>query len=156
VRNAFSLSRHALTTEIRNSEQENDRELANAIVDDRTQHEIYFASFVRSVMAGAASALCAYNPVNGTYACSNSYLMNDFLKKEAGFQGFVMSDWNAQHSTMDAMAGLDMSMPGDITAASGTSYWGSNLTAYVQNGSIPEARLDDMATRILASWYFVG
>jgi beta-glucosidase len=57
---------------------------------------------------------------------------------------------------MDAMAGLDMSMPGDITAVSGTSYWSSNLTAYVLNGSTPEARLDDTATQILASWYFVG
>ena len=154
--NAFCLSTHALTTEIRNSEQENNRELANAIVDDRTQHEIYFAPFLRSVMAGVASVMCAYNPVNGTYSCENSYLMNDFLKKELGFQGFVMTDWNAQHSTMDAMAGLDMSMPGDITTVSGTSYWGPNLTAYVLNGTIPEARLDDMATRILASWYFLG
>jgi beta-glucosidase len=107
-------------------------------------------------MAGVVSVMCSYNPVNGTYACENSYLMNDFLKRDLGFQGFVVSDWNAQHSTMDAMAGLDMSMPGDITAVSGTSYWGSNLTAYVLNGTIPEARLDDMATRILASWYFVG
>jgi len=80
-------------------------------------------------VAGAASVLYAYNPVKGTYTCSNNYLINDFLKKEAGFQGFVMSDWNAQHSTMDAMAGLDMSMPGDITAVSGTSYWVSNFTA---------------------------
>ena len=156
MRNAFCLTTHALTTEIRDSEQENDREMANAIVDDRTQHEIYVAPFVRSVMAGVASVMCSYNPVNGTYACENNNLMNNILKNELGFQGFVMSDWNAQHATIDAMAGLDMSMPGDITLGSGTSYWGSNLTAYVLNGSIPEARLDDMTTRILASWYFVG
>jgi beta-glucosidase-like glycosyl hydrolase len=46
-------------------------------------------------------------------------------------------------------------MPGDITFESGTSYFGANLTAYVQNGIIPMSRVDDMATRIIASWYFV-
>ena len=49
-----------------------------------------------------------------------------------------------------------MSMPGDITIGSGTSWWGPNLTAYVENGTIPESRVDDMAERILAAWYFLG
>ena len=82
--------------------------------------------------------------------------MNDFLKSEAGFRGFVMFDWNAQRSTVDAMAGLGMGMPEDITAVSGMSYWGSNLTTYVLNGSIPEVRLDNMGTRILKSWCLVS
>jgi hypothetical protein len=54
-----------------------------------------------------------------------------------------MSDWSAQHSTM---TGLDMTMPSDITFDSNTSYYGANLTAYyVENGTIPDARVDDMA-----------
>ncbi len=125
-------------------------------VDDRTQHEIYVAPFLRSVMAGVTSVMCSYNLVNGTYACENNNTINGILKDELGFQGFVMSDWSAQHSTISAMTGLDMTMPGDITFDSGTSYFGPNLTAYVRNGTIPEARVDDMATRILASWYLVG
>ena len=48
-----------------------------------------------------------------------------------------------------------MTMPGDITFGSGNSYFGGNLTAYVQNGTIPLARVDDMATRIIASWYYL-
>ena len=68
-----------------------------------------------------------------------------------------MSDWSAQHSTMSAVTGLDMTMPGDIFFDSNTMlYFGANLAAYVQNGTIPEARVDDMATRILASWYLLG
>ncbi|KAI0281737.1 glycoside hydrolase superfamily [Russula brevipes] len=123
----------------------------------RTQHEIYVAPFLCSVMAGVASIICSYNLVNGTYACENNNTLNGILKKnELGFQGFVMSDWSAQHSTISAMTGLDMTMPGDITFDSGTSYFGANLTAYVRNGTIPEARVDDMATRILASWYLLG
>jgi beta-glucosidase-like glycosyl hydrolase len=132
--------------------------VASSNVDDRTQHEIYVAPFLRSVMAGVASVMCSYNLVDGTYACENNDTLNGILKNELGFQGFVMSDWTAQHATIDAMAGLDMTMPGSFTFDSGTlfSYFGANLTAYVQNGTIPGARVDDMATRILASWYFLG
>jgi beta-glucosidase-like glycosyl hydrolase len=124
-------------------------------VDDRTEHEIYLAPFLRSVMAGIASVMCSYNLINGTYACQNNRTMNTILKQELGFQGFIMSDWAATESTISAMYGLDMTMPGDITFNSGTSYFGANLTAFVQNQTIPEARVDDMATRILASWYLL-
>jgi beta-glucosidase-like glycosyl hydrolase len=140
----------------RNSEQENQRTEESSNVDDRTEHEIYVAPFLRSVMAGVSSVMCSYNLLNGTYACENNNTINRILKNELGFQGFVMSDWSAQHSTISAMMGLDMSMPGDITFDSGTSYFGANLTAYVQEGIIPEVRVDDMATRILASWYLLG
>ena len=138
------------------SEQENQRTLEISNVDDRTQHEIYVAPFLRSVMAGLASVMCSYDLVNGTYACENNNTLNGILKNELGFQGFVMSDWYAQHSTISAVTGLDMSMPGDIFFVPNISYFGANLTAYVENGTIPEARVDDMATRILASWYFLG
>lgn len=68
-----------------------------------------------------------------------------------------MSDWQAQHSGVSsALAGLDMSMPGDILFGSGSSHWGSNLTMAVLNGTIPQWRLDDMASRIIAAWYYVG
>jgi beta-glucosidase len=141
---------------MRNSEQENQRMMESSNVDDRTEHEVYVAPFLRSVMAGLASVMCSYNLINDTYACGNNHTINGILKKELGFQGFVISDWYAQKSTIGAMAGLDMSMPGDISFRSNTSYFGGNLTAYVQNGTIPEARVDDMATRILASWYLLG
>ena len=141
---------------MRHSEQEHNRTDSSSDVDDRTEHEIYAAPFLRSVMAGVASVMCAENLVNGTYACDNNHTLNGVLKDEFGFQGFVLSDWSATHSTTSAINGLDMTMPGDITLGSGTSYFGANLTAFVKNGSIPEARLDDMATRILASWYFLG
>lgn len=49
-----------------------------------------------------------------------------------------------------------MSMPGDITLGSGNSWWGPNLTAFVENGTIPLSRMDDMATRIMASYYLLG
>lgn len=84
-------------------------------------------------------------------------MLNYLLKAELGFQGFVMSDWSAQHSGVgSALAGMDMTMPGDVNFDSGTSYWGANLTVAVLNGTVPAWRIDDMAVRIMAAWYYVG
>ncbi|MCJ1465102.1 hypothetical protein MMC07_003718 [Pseudocyphellaria aurata] len=126
-------------------------------IDDITMHELYLWPFADAVRAGVGSVMCSYQQVNNSYACENSYLLNYLLKGELGFQGFIMSDWAGQHSGVgSALAGLDMTMPGDVTFDSGTSYWGANLTIAVLNGTVPEWRVDDMATRIIAAWYFVG
>ncbi|KAL1971151.1 hypothetical protein VTN77DRAFT_102 [Rasamsonia byssochlamydoides] len=125
--------------------------------DDKTIHELYLWPFADAVRAGVGSIMCSYNQVNNSYACSNSYTLNKLLKGELGFQGFVMTDWGGHHSGVgDALAGLDMSMPGDIDFDSGTSFWGANLTVAVLNGSIPEWRVDDMAVRIMSAYYKVG
>lgn len=95
--------------------------------------------------------MCSYNRVNNSYACGNSYTLNHLLKTELGFQGFVVSDWTGQHSGVStALAGLDMAMP------LGSTYWGDELVLAVSNGSVSAARLDDMATRIIAAWYQMG
>lgn len=125
-------------------------------LDDVTMHELYLWPFADAVRAGTGAVMCSYNQVNNSYACQNSYLQNYLLKNELGFQGFILSDWSAQHSGVSsALAGLDMTMPGDVSFDSGTSYWGPNLTIAVLNGTVPQWRLDDMAVRILASWYYV-
>jgi beta-glucosidase len=87
--------------------------------------------------------MCAYNRVNGTYACENSKLMNGILKSELEFDGFVLLDWNAQHNLESANAGLDMVMPMG-------GFWGENLTQAVENGTVKESRVTDMATRFVS------
>ncbi|PIL26464.1 hypothetical protein GSI_12222 [Ganoderma sinense ZZ0214-1] len=139
-----------------NNEQEHLRFQESSNVDDRTEHEIYVHPFMRAVQAGVASVMCSYNLINDTFACENDRTLNQILKGELGFQGFVVSDWAAQRSTLSAVAGLDMSMPGDIIPGSGTSFFGANLTAFVENGTIAEARVDDMVERIVAAWYLLG
>ena len=135
--------------------------LPNALssnIDDRTLHEVYIWPFADSVRAGVASVMCSYNMVNSSYACGNSKLVNGILKDELGFQGFVQSDWRAQQGGVSsALAGLDMSMPGDgLRWMDGESLWGRSLTLAVLNGSVPMERLDDMTTRIVAAWYQLG
>ncbi|KAL1952086.1 hypothetical protein VTO73DRAFT_1235 [Trametes versicolor] len=123
----------------------------------RTTHELYMHPFLRSVQANVASVMCSYNQVNGTFACENDKVLNGLLKGELGYQGYVMSDWYATHSTApSANGGLDMTMPGDKFFASFSSYFGDNLVSAVKNGDVTQARLDDMATRILAAWYMMG
>ncbi|KAI7329200.1 glycoside hydrolase family 3 protein [Hortaea werneckii] len=125
-------------------------------IDDQTLHELYLWPFADGVRAGAASIMCSYNLLNNSQACQNSYMQNYILKGELGFQGHILSDWQATASGVSAiLAGLDVSMPGDTSFNTGYSYFGPNLTIAVLNGTVPQWRLDDMAVRTLASWFYV-
>ena len=131
-------------------------EALSSNIDDKTMHELYLWPFVDAVRAGTGAMMCSYQQINNSYGCQNSYTMNHLLKNELGFQGFILSDWDAQHSGVaSALAGLDQTMPGDESFDSGTAYWGGNLTIAVLNGTIPQWRIDDMAVRIMAAYYYV-
>ncbi|KAK5080092.1 hypothetical protein LTS08_008746 [Lithohypha guttulata] len=126
-------------------------EASSTNMDDQTMHELYMWPFADAVHAGTGSIMGSYQRLNNSYACHNSKALNGLLKTELGFPGFVMSDWFAQHAGVaSALGGLDMVMP------FGFEFWGDNLTEAVANSSIPELRVDDMATRVLAAWYLVG
>ena len=127
-------------------------------VDDRTLHELYLWPFADAVRAGVASVMCSYQMLNNSFACGNSKLLNGLLKDELGFQGFVVTDWLAQRSGVgSALAGLDMSMPGDgLFWADGVPLWGGELSTAVLNGSVPVRQLDEMVVRIVASWFQLG
>ncbi|KIP12629.1 glycoside hydrolase family 3 protein [Phlebiopsis gigantea 11061_1 CR5-6] len=126
-----------------NNEQEHYRTTSSSNVDD-------------SIQANVAAVMCSYNQINGSYACENNSTLNGLLKTELAFQGYVMSDWYATHSTSPAANnGLDMTMPGDILPGVG-SYFGDTLVLAVDVGDVEQSRIDDMATRILAGWYLLG
>ncbi|KAK5114391.1 hypothetical protein LTR85_010213 [Meristemomyces frigidus] len=136
-------------------------EAISSNLNDRTMHELYLWPFQNAVKSGVASVMCSYNRINGSYACQNSKTMNGLLKGELGFQGYVMSDWAGTHSGVSsAHSGLDMDMPGGISfLESGTiahSYFGPNLTAGVENGTIPIDRVDDMCRRIMTPYFYLG
>ncbi|KAL9108036.1 MAG: hypothetical protein Q9227_007142 [Pyrenula ochraceoflavens] len=135
--------------------------LPNALstnIDDRTMHELYVWPFAESIRAGVGSVMCSYQMVNNSYTCGNSWIQNGIVKDELGFQGFIQSDWLAQRSGVaSALAGLDMSMPGDGKYwADGNSYFGTELTLAALNGSLPMDRLNDMVVRVVAAWYQMG
>ena len=84
-------------------------------VDAQTLHEIYLAPFAAAVAANVASIMCAYNVVNGRYACGNRDTLVSILRDELEFKGFVTSDWGAVHATTFINDGLDLEMPGSGT-----------------------------------------
>ncbi|KAF1920656.1 beta-glucosidase-like protein [Ampelomyces quisqualis] len=124
-------------------------EAVSSNVDDRTLRELYAWPFMDAIREGAASLMCSYQRINNSYGCSNSALLNGILKQDLGFEGFVVSDWDAQHAGVaSANAGLDIVMPGP-------KFWGDNLTEAVTNGSVTTERFDDMNTRLLAAYFYL-
>ena len=138
----------------------NPHNLTNSIsanLDDRTMHENYLWPFANVAKAGAGSIMASYNQINNSYASQNSYALNHLLEGELGYQVFVMTDWGGHHGGVSStVAGLDMSMPGDFPILSGNAIWGSNMTAMVLNGTVPEWRLDDACMRIMTAFYQLG
>jgi beta-glucosidase len=126
--------------------QETDRTVVDMSADERSLREIDLLPFEIAVKeSGVGSVMCAYNRVNGVYACESPRLINDFLKAEWGFKGWVMSDWGATHSTVQsANAGLDQEFWEE-------RYFAGALKAAVENGEVAAARIDDMVRRILRS-----
>ena len=133
------------------NDQETGRRVGNAILDKRAMRESDLLAFEIAIReSGVGTVMCAYNKLNGEYACDSSYLLNDVLKKAWAYQGWVMTDWGAAHSTVKAaLAGLDQEMP------TGT-YFGDALKAAVLKGEVPVARLDDMVRRILRTEFALG
>jgi len=133
------------------NDQETGRNTLNAVIDKRALQETDLLAFQIAIgMAKPAGVMCSYNRVNGDFACENDYTLNEVLKKEWGFKGFVLSDWEATHSTVKAaLAGLDEQQPGD-------EYFGAALKKAVEDGQVPMARLDDMVHRLVRSMFAVG
>lgn len=123
--------------------QETNRFTVNEEIDERTLREIYFPAFEASIRQGhAASLMCAYPRVNGTYCCEDALLLNEILKKEWKFDGFVTSDFGAVHSTVaSAMAGLDLEMP------TGKYFNADDLKSAVESGQVPMSVIDDKLVR---------
>ena len=122
--------------------QEQDRLRVNDVIDERTLRELYLPAFEAAIVEGqCASIMGAYNKVNGFFCCENDVLLNQILKGDWKFTGFVTSDFNAVHSTVPtAKAGLDLEMP------TGT-YWGDALKTAVNAGEVPVSLLDEKLVR---------
>jgi beta-glucosidase len=138
--------------------QETNRNTAadDAIISQRALREIYLPQFQAAVtQAKAASVMCSYSTINGTYACQNPGILG-LLDSGWHFPGFVTSDWGATHSTVpSALAGLDMDMPGGA-GFGGPDYYGAPLKAAVQSGQVPVSVLNGMVSRILTEMFGFG
>ena len=127
------------------NDQETDRHDINVAVDERTLHEIYLPAFQAAAQeAHVWSLMPALSRVNGAFCAQNKLLLSDMLKTQWGWDGLVVSDWGAVHSTAATLnAGTDVEMPQP-------QYYTPNaLTQALQNGQITQAEIDDAVRRVL-------
>lgn len=131
--------------------QETGRFVHDARIEEGALRESDLLAFeIANARGRPGSVMCAYNKINGVYACEHPFLLNDVLRNEWNYAGWVMSDWGAVHSMKTALeAGLDQESPQDENYFAG-------LKAAVESGEISADRVALSAHRILRSLFAVG
>ena len=142
------------------NDQETLRHASSSNIEMGPLMDIYVEPFYRAIFEGnVGSIMAAYNAVNDVYCCENKFLLTDVLRGILGFKGFVMTDWWAISDDRSSYvnSGLDMNMPGgerwgqQFTGIEG-SFW-RKISEHVQKGEVPEERITESATRIIATMY---
>jgi beta-glucosidase len=136
---------------------------APADVSQRTLHEIFFPPFVGSIDNGVYTIMPAHNEINGIPAHAHEEYLTDLIRGEWGFEGFYVSDWmdiqrlESAHRIVDSereadkvavLAGMDVHMQGPG--------FFDNVKALVENGEIPESRIDHAVSKILYAKFQLG
>ena len=126
------------------NQMENARFTVDITADKRTEREVFLPHFKKTIDAGAACIMSAYNSYQGKLCGHNEYLLNQVLKKEWGFDGFIMSDfvWGVKDTIEAVNGGQTMEMPN-------TKYFGEYLVRAVETGEVSEEVIDDAALRIV-------
>jgi beta-glucosidase len=129
------------------NDQETGRASVNVVIDEAAARASDLLAFQIAIEEGSpGSVMCSYNLVNGVYACQNDWLLNRVLKGDWGFKGYVMTDWGAQHDTVqNARSGLDQETG---VLRLGKYVWLDKLAAAIARGDVKQARLDDMVHRV--------
>ncbi len=125
--------------------QEYDRFVSDSILDERTMREIYLRAFEIAVKeASPGTLMTSYPKVNGVHASNSTFLIEEVLRKEWGFEGVVVTDWGGMDDRVEGMrAGNDLTMPG------GSDYMHKDVVRAVREGRLPEEAVDSCAARIL-------
>ena len=142
--------------------QESKRTTINVEMSERALREIYMPGFKAAVqVAGVNTLMSSYNKFRGQWVSHSNYLLNQVLKKEWGFKGVVMSDWNAVHSTSQAFwNGMDLEMGTDLgmlpNPVYGKFFLGDTVVSMIKAGKLPEYILNDKVSRILYVMFKTG
>ncbi len=120
---------------------------SDSVIDERTLREIYLPTFEAAVTkAHVSSVMDSYNLINGAHATQNTYFNTEILRKEWGFSGIMMSDWDATYDAVGAAnGGLDLEMP------TGKFMNRENLESAIQTGKVSEALIDEKIRHILST-----
>lgn len=135
--------------------QETGRVLANSLLSEAAMRESDLLAFELAIEIGQpGSVMPGYNLINGHWASENDFLLNQVLKGDWKYPGWVMSDWGATHSAVKpALAGLDVQSGANLDK----EFWFDQpLREAVARGEVPAERIDDMVRRILRSLFACG
>lgn len=136
------------------NDQETNRNWSNSVIGEAAARESDLLAFQIAIEQGKpGSVMCAYNLVNGEYACGNDHLLNGVLKGDWGFPGWVMSDWGGVHDVDFALKGLDQE---SAAALDNTVYFDKPLRDALSAGTISQDRLSGMVRRIFRSMFAAG
>lgn len=145
IRGVQSLDVAATVKHLVANNQENHRWLSSSNVDERTLRELYLLPFELAVKEGGVwSVMSCYNRLNGVYGAEHKWLQQEVVKDQWGFDGVMVSDWNAVHDAKgSALGGLDLEM--------GSNHFSKDdaLLKLVRSGEVPEAMIDDKVRRML-------
>jgi beta-glucosidase len=133
------------------NDQETGRFFVNAVISKRAMQESDLLAFHIAIgIANPGAVMCSYNRINGDFGCENSYTLQDVLKRDWDFKGFVISDWGGTHCSEKASAaGLDQEQPM-------ADFFGPKLKEAVEGGKVPMAEIDDHARRVLYALFLSG
>ena len=133
------------------NDQETGRNFVNSIIAKRAMQESDLLAFHIAIsIANPGAVMCSYNRINADFGCENPYTLQDVLKKDWGFKGFVISDWGGTHSTEKASAaGLDQEQPM-------ADFFGPKMKEAVEAGRVPLSEIDDNARRVLYAEFLSG
>lgn len=134
------------------NEQETNRQTIQETVDRQTLRELYLLPFEMAVKDGkVAAVMCAYNYVNGQSSCENRSMLDDVLRKDWGFTGYVQSDFFAMKSTVATLAnGTDHEMPMPL-------HWApAKIRAALDKGELTQARIDEALERRYTQSFKLG
>jgi beta-glucosidase len=134
--------------------QETGRHVLGANIDEAAARDSDLLAFKIAVDRGKPGAvMCAYNRYNGPHACQSDFLLNQVLKGDWAYPGFVMSDWGAVRSVGDALAGLDRQSGEELDDR---PYFAEGLEQAAATNPEMNARLHDMTRRVLRSMFASG
>lgn len=130
--------------------QEEHRDSIDVHMSERALREIYLPGFKASITEGGAyTVMAAYNKFRGDWCSENQYLNREILRKEFGFNGVLMTDWAAAHTTVKAaLTGLDLEMGTDKKNYN-EWYFADPLIKAVQEGKVPVAIVDEKVANVL-------
>ncbi|MBO9576942.1 MAG: glycoside hydrolase family 3 C-terminal domain-containing protein [Sphingobium sp.] len=136
------------------NDQEHLRMTADSVIGEAAARESDLLAFQIAIERGKpGSVMCSYNTINGAYGCDNDWLLNTVLKKDWGYKGYVMSDWGAVHRVDAALNGLDQQSGEQLDKQ---IWFDKPLREALAAGKITQARIDDMARRVLFGMFDNG